>query len=224
MAGWLKSEMAGQGKKFGPGEAIAVLRGKFPGQAEERYGRALLKAGVVVFPATTVQKGGYGLTPEKAKEILDSKKILISGSGAEKKFAYETLAKLPAKHLAETEIKAITFLGSIAEVTELANLRAGRKVWSSVDGFHDSDTGEIVLWRGSRSTLLHEFGHSLHEIFAVSHDVWIGNASRGKITRYGATSPREAFAEGYSMFVLDRGRLERKAPKIAKIYEKVFSA
>jgi hypothetical protein len=227
MADWLKSEIAGQGRKFGPGEAVALLRNKFPGQPDDRYGRAMLKAGLVVFPATTVRKGGYGLTPDKVKKILDSKKVLISGSDVDKKFVHETLAMLPAKHIAETEIKAVTFLSSVSEVTELANLRAGGKHWKSksVNGFHDSVSGEIVLAHGaSRSTFLHEFGHSLHEIFGVSHQVWVSNASKGKITRYGSVSPREGFAEGYSMYTLDRGRLERRAPKIAKIYDKVFSA
>jgi len=223
MADWLKGEMAGQGKKFGLGEAVAVLRNKFPGQPQERYGRALLKSGVVIFPATRVQRGGYGLTPDKVKKILDSKKLLVSGSDADKKFVHETLAMLPEKHLVGTEVRAITFLSGVAEVTDLANLRAGGKLWKSVDGFHDSNSGEIVLARGvSKSTFLHEFGHSVAEIFGVVRAVWVANASKGKITRYGSSKPREGFAEGYAMYVVDRGRLERKAPKIAEIYKKVF--
>lgn len=225
MADWLKSEMVGQGKKFGPGEAVALVRNKFPGQHEERYGRAVLKAGLIGFPATKAYKGGYGLTPDKVKKILDLKRILVSGSDAEKKFVHETLAMLPEKHLTGVDIKVITFLKNKAEVTDLANLRAGRKRWSNVDGFHDSVSGEIVLAHGvSRSTFLHEFGHPYKDVAGVSHTVWVGNASKGRITRYGAKSPGEAFSEGYAMYVLDRGRLERKAPKIAKIYDKVFSA
>jgi hypothetical protein len=226
MADWLKSEMVGQGKKFGPGEAVAVLRGKFPGQPESRYGRALLKSGVVIFQATRVQTGGYGLTPDRVEKILERKKVHISGTDAEKKFVYLMLSRVPEKHLADSGLKTITFMKSVDEITELANIRSGGRFKGKLDGFFDSDTGEMVVtFSGSASVFLHEFGHSLRKLkYKNERAVWIGNASLGSITRYGKLSSDEGFAEGYAMYVVDRGRLERKAPKIKKIYDKVFSA
>jgi len=230
MAAWLKAEMVAEGRRISPDEATVLLKRMFPGQPEERYGRALVKAGLGVLTKVEAPPDRPVLPIENVRQILNSKKVPVSGSDADKEFAYKTLALVPESHLRASGIRAITFM-TRKEVNELWELRSGgkRAKGFDIDGFYDFDFGDLVLaskhGRSGEIVLLHEFGHSVGGKLKGKYqgEVWRKNGSTGKITSYGKENPKEAWAEGYWMFVLDRGRLKRKAPSIAEVYEGAFA-
>jgi hypothetical protein len=227
MADWLKSEIAGQGRKFGPGEAVGLLRNKFPGQPEDRYGRAVLKAGLVVAARveTPVKAKISACGKSKVVDFFQSQRILISGSTADKEKIYVTLGKVPESHLKDSTLRVVTVMESAKEVNNLYHLRCPEVDKSfRADGFYDRYGGEMVIHPGANESLiLHEFGHSLRSLGLFMNAVWAKNASTGKVSRYGMTDKKEGFAEGYSMYVLQQRRLRKRAPEIAAVYDKVFS-
>lgn len=226
MAEWLKTEMAAQGRKFLPGEAVALLKNKFPGEPDDRYGRAVVKTGLVVAQKIEIPRVEVPASERlRVADFFKAHRILISGSGADKEKIYSTLARVPESHLKDSTLRVVAVMKSVKEVNNLYHLRSPRGDRSvKVDAFYDMNSGEMVVHPGvNESVILHEFGHSLRSLGLFMNAVWAKNASTGKVSRYGMTNKKEGFAEGYWMYVLQKERLRRKAPEIAAIYEKVFS-
>ena len=228
MAGWLKAEAVGRGKKFGPGEAIAVLKNKFPGQSEERYARALAKTGLVTMPAVEKMAPRQKLSANEVAGILKGKGIKIEGANAEeKKQLFSILAEIPKGHLERSGVNEIWITGDIENCTSIYEDLSGEILTSgAIDGFYMHSKGIMAVSDANgRYAVMHEFAHSLESMAGkVKGDVWRANASTGKISRYGANKPSEGWAEGYAMFLTAPQRLKRKAPEIYAIYEKVFAS
>jgi hypothetical protein len=156
-------------------------------------------------------------------------KIRVEGDGLDQfneKRIMSVLSKVPKKHLEQSSLKVINVLDSIADVTEEWEDRTGKELapGDHIDGFFHYDTGEMVLARGSSPyTIIHEFSHSLVDLQAKYQGrVWRSNASTGKLTEYGKSMPREAWAEGYALFVTNKNIMKKKSRVIYDIYEKIF--
>ena len=224
MATWLKSEVIGKGVKLNPGEASTLLRSQFPGQPDERYVRAVLKAGLVLAEPISKPKMEVSSAGDMSRvtAYFEKKRILISGDDKDKEHIIATLARVPQTNLEDSGLRSITVMKSYKELNELYRMRAGDQAKLSMcDGFYDRNGGDMALGpRPISNTILHEFGHSLLKRRVWMSAVWAYNASQGKVTRYGATDKKEGFAEAYSMYVLNKERLRRRAPKIFEVMEK----
>jgi hypothetical protein len=151
--------------------------------------------------------------------------VHVSASRSEKKTLYDSFKSVPVSHLKLSGVKTITVMNSRQEVNDLYLLRTGDSDRSfTADAFYDHDVKEMVISPGAkRTTILHEFAHSLVGLGAYKKKVWEANASTGKVTRYGSTNMEEGFCEAYALRAVRKDYLKKRAPKVADVMDRVFS-
>ena len=225
MADYLKKKNV-QGKYLDAKSALEKLKQKFPGQPDDRYGRALIKAGAGSGAGPIPKRKVLGTPVDEVVKILKAKGVKVTGMNPE--VIHGMLSLIPKRHLENSSLKRISVLASVADVTKEFIERTGKEVapGQSVDGFFDDRIGELTIGANAgRHTFYHEFAHSLL-ILQRAHrgEIWRANASTGKITGYGASKPAEAFAEGYALAILHGvDSLSHRSPAIGRIYGRVMS-
>ncbi len=219
MANYLKPLIKG-GMYQDSKSALNKLKADFPGMPEARYGRALVKAGLVATEGASIQGK---MTPGEVKKALaDNNFRLETLFPKVEERILSALALVPKDHFQWSYATAIKFVGNPGTCTETYKKYSGNDVALGlfVDGFYHYPTGELILGTTDSHIVLHEFAHSLVNAYPkIKGKVWRANASTGKISRYGKTSPAEAFAEGYTAYLLHPDIMKKKAPAIFKIYK-----
>ena len=218
MAEYLRKKNA-QGKYTDARSAFEKLRQKFPGHPEERYMKALMKAGLSHGAPPVKRQKVVGTSLQDVEKIMTKKGLAVSGADAG--VIHGMLTRIPKTHLEVSLLKEVRVLDSIQAATLAYEQETGNKVSEGVqiDGFFKKSTGRMTIGRNaSAHTFYHEFAHSLLHERTVGRELWASNASTGKVTQYGKTSPAEAWADAYAL-AIQHGvdSLTHRDPKIGRI-------